>query len=485
MSSARTASKRRTLSIGARLTMWGAGATLVVAALVCVVLYAGMFLALRHEVDSFLVGEVHEFLVTVNQHPNDDPGIEQAIRQELGVRARRDLAFRLFDASGRLIVSSDANDPLLASGATRPAWDEDPARFRLETVLPQGHKYPYRVCSLSVTTTAGRKCTAQVSYLLDQVNESLATIRRTCGVVLVSVVIVALLVGRFLARRSLRPVQSITATAERIGVRGLNERIPLTGTNDEIDRLAATLNRMLDRIECFVRQMQQFTADASHELRTPLAALRGNAEVLLSHPRSVGELVEAIENSVEQYAYLQRIADDLLLLARLDTGENILRCEPTRIDLAVSDVVDLYGPVAEEKSVELRSQIDQPMTVIGDPARLRQLVGNLVDNAVKYTDANGRVAVALGATNGHVQITVSDTGIGIPEKELPRVFDRFYRVDPARTARSGAGLGLAISKSIVDAHGGRIEITSVLGQGTCVRLALPCVRESEGLDSPK
>lgn len=473
MSSARSGSNQMSLSIGARITLWGAGATLLVAVAACAVLYTGMFLALRHEVDSFLIGEVHEFLVTVNQHPNDDHGLEQAIRKELGVRTRRDLAFRLFDAGGRLIVTSDANDPLLALASGVAVWDGDPAEFHLATVLPPGHKYPYRVCSRSVTTATGRKCIAQASYFLDQVNESLATVRLICGAVIVTVFIGAVFVGRFLARRSLRPVQLITSTAEHIGVRGLNERIPLAGTNDEMDRLAATLNRMLDRIESFVKQMQQFTADASHELRTPLAALRGNAEVLLSRPRQVGELVEAIENSVELYAYLQRIADDLLLLARLDAGENILRLEPMRIDMALSDVVDLYGPVAEEKSVELRAQIEKTMTVHGDPARLRQLLGNLVDNAVKYTDANGRVSVALAAKNGHAQITVLDTGIGIPEKELPRVFDRFYRVDPARTARSGAGLGLAICKSVVRAHGGQIGITSTHCEGTCVTVSLP------------
>lgn len=328
---------------------------------------------------------------------------------------------------------------------------------------------------MAVATPAGRKCIAQASYKLDQVNESLTTIRGICAVVLVVVLIVAILVGRFLARRSLRPVQSITATAERIGVRGLGERIPLAGTNDEIDRLATTLNKMLERIERFVRQMQQFTADASHELRTPLAALRGSAEVALSQKRSTDELRQTLEEGISQYERLQRVAEDLLLLTRLDAGEVVMRREAVVLCDSVADVVDLYAPLAEEKGLSLGIESCDKAVVQGDDGRLRQVVGNLLDNSIKYTPPSGRISVSVAKAHGNARIQVKDSGIGIAANELSNVFNRFYRVDSSRSAVTapGTGLGLSICQSIVEAHGGSITIESTPMKGTCVTVLLP------------
>ncbi len=474
MSSDTTNRRRAFRTIGARLTLCSAGVMLCVCAFLCGTLYLGMFYALRGEVDRFLEGEVHEFIVTVNAHPNDDAGLEQAIRRELGGRTRRDLAFRLFDKGGNLIVSSEPKDPLVGVWAppTSPEWKSPSLHY--ETVQLAAHPHALRLCSLRVEMLDGRTCVAQAGYMLDRMATSLALFRQVCAVAMVVAVLAAVAAGRFLARRSLRPMHALTDTAQRIGADSLTERIPLADTNDELDQLAMTLNNMLDRIERHVTQVQQFTADASHELRSPLAALRGSAELALTHPRSAEELRQVIEESIEHYDRLTRIAEDLLLLTRADAGDQVLHCESVRFDSAVQDVVDLYTPLAQECGIDLTLGNLEELRLKADGTRLRQLVGNLIDNAIRYTEAGGQVTVSVAQANGMARLSVADTGVGIPSDHLSRVFDRFYRVNRARSAKhGGAGLGLATCRMIAEAHGGKISISSIPGEGTSVTVGIP------------
>jgi heavy metal sensor kinase len=475
MSSATTKRRRFLRTIGVRLTVWGAGVTLCVCALVCLVLYVGLFYSLRHEIDAFLEGDLREFIVTIDQHADDDAALERAIRRELGSRTRRDLAFRLFDLDGHLIVSSEPNDELASLWAAPPGSVEKPPYVHLETARSIGQPYGYRTCSRRITTSDGRSCTAQASYCLERMMTSLALFRRVCAVVLALAVILAIVSGRILARRSLRPLQALTQTAQRIGANSLTERVPMAGTDDELDRLAQTINNMLDRIERHVRQVRQFTADASHELRSPLAALRGNAEVALSHPRSADEFHRVIEESIEHYDRLTRTAEALLLLSRADAGHEILRHDSVRLDRAIEDVLDLYGPLAQDRGIDLTFEARPQVQIEADGPLLRQLIGNLIDNAIKYTGPRGHVTVTLSQTDGVADLTVTDTGVGIAPEHLPYGFERFYRVDTARSPQrgGGAGLGLCICKTIAEAHGGSIAVQSAPSNGTMVSVRLP------------
>jgi len=470
-----TTTNRRVVGIGARLTLWGAALTTLLVAGVSAALYGGVYFSMRAQIDAFLEGEINEFLLTVAHHGGDDAALEADVRHELGVRTRHDLGFRLIDEQGHIFVSSASEDKLRGLWNPPSDWSSSGSTVRCETLHSAVAPYPYRVCSLPTRTPDGRTCTAQSSYLLDQMSESLARVRRICIAILVVAPIVALGVGGFLSRRSLEPVRQIMRQAREMNARDLHSRLPLSGSGDEMDQLSETLNGLLDRVERRVQELQRFTADASHELRTPLAALRGSAEVMLSRPRSAEELRLLVEESIAQYERLQRIAEDLLLLARLDSGDAVMRRDSFSLENAVADVVDLYSPTAEEKGLVLVLDRGGAFPIVGDDGRIRQIVGNILDNAIKYTPAPGRVRVTIEGTNGEARIQIQDTGVGIPAGHLPRVFDRFYRVDSSRSAlnTSGTGLGLAICRSIVEAHGGRIDLESLPGKGTSATIVLP------------
>ncbi len=481
MSSGATMPRRLFKTIGARLTVWGACLTLAVCALWGLVLYAGLFLSLRAVIDTLLQGEVHEFMVTLQEHPDNYAKLERTIRRELGARKRHDLAFRLFEENGRLAASSESNDAIAPLWAAPTDWIRKPPHFRFDTVHASQQPYPVRTCSIRVVLPDGSSATAQASYVLDRMTMSLAFYRRMSIIALGLAAILAALAGRLMAHRSLQPVQSLTDAAERIGADHLEERIPLAGTGDELDRLAITLNKMLDRIERHVRRMQQFTADASHELRTPLTALRGSAEVALSRPHSAAALRKVLEEGIEQYERLSRIAEDLLFLARADAGYGLADRQAFRLDEAVAKVVDLYAPLAQERGVDLIFGRCVAISIVADDARLRQLVGNLIDNAVKFTKPGDQIHISLTNGDGVATITIADTGQGIAAEHLPYVFDRFYRADQARSSKSGgAGLGLAICRAIAVAHGGKIDVHSTPGDGTVFIVTMPVDPTADG-----
>ena len=467
-------SRRRSLTIGMRLTLWGTAVTTAVCLVLCVGLYLGLSYSLYAEVDGFLAGEVLEFKSILAEYKGDFGQIERDIRRELGSRPHADLNFRLLDKDGNLLVTGDARDHF------NRRWDEIPrdstAHF-FETVVIPGLTYPARVCSRWAALPDGTPCILQATYLLDRVQRSLSLYRRLGAVALIAAVLLALVGGRWLARRSLRDVGRMTQAARRIGSSTLSERIARTDTGDELDHLAETLNEMLDRVELQVRHIQQFTADAAHELRTPLAALRGSAEVALSRPRSADELRKIIEDSLEYYAQLARLTDDLLLLARAEAGRLHLDREKLRLDQAVGDMVDLFAAAAHERGIQLRLDGAEPVWVEADPSRIRQLIGNVLDNAIKYIGQGHLIEVAVKGENGRGVISVRDDGIGISDEDLPHVFDRFYRADKVRSRQSagGAGLGLAICQSIAKVHAGTIELERAPGTGTKVTISLPRV----------
>jgi two-component system, OmpR family, sensor kinase len=278
--------------------------------------------------------------------------------------------------------------------------------------------------------------------------------------------------GWVLARRALRPVDRMVEAARRISAERLAERVEETGAGDELDRLAQTFNRMLSRLDAAFQQVRRFSADASHELQTPLTALRGELEVALRSSRTPEEYQETLKSALEEIERIARLVEGLLILARAESGA--LRMDRRPVDLAelVEEVYWRLKVLADERSVDLRMTGLEPVTVTGDRDRLRRLLVNLVDNAVKYTGPGGQVGLSVAREGERVRVEVSDTGRGIPLEEQEQIFQPFFRSE-AVLSEQGSGLGLSIARSIALAHGGELSVESEPGKGSTFRVGLP------------
>jgi len=290
--------------------------------------------------------------------------------------------------------------------------------------------------------------------------------------------------GLFLAGRALSPVAAITDTARQIGAADLSQRLDVDLPDDEIGRLAQTFNAMLERLDQAFRRERQFTADASHELRTPLGLLKTQLSLARSRPRRAEELLQMMADMEGDLDRMTHLVEQLLTLARVEQhGLDGIGTVDLK-ELLPAIVEDMQGQARSRHiALELSIPIQVNLTLPGDGERLRQVFTNLVENGLKYTPPGGRVTLAAQRRWQTVVVTISDSGEGIPVEQLPHLFERFYRSDNARTRSTGGfGLGLAISRAIVEAHGGQIEVESTLGQGTVFTITLPAVASnpSEG-----
>jgi two-component system, OmpR family, sensor kinase len=283
--------------------------------------------------------------------------------------------------------------------------------------------------------------------------------------------------GLLLANQALHPVDRLTRAAEEIEAGDLSKRVQVPDKMDELGRLAVTFNRMIARLQAAFERQRQFTADASHELRTPLAVMRGDIEIALRRPRKPEEYRSVLTSNLEEIIRLSRLVEDLLMLARGDAGQTLLQCEPMDLAELCAQVTEYLSPLAEDKGQQLLYTPPEvtPITVNGDAQRLKQMLLNLLDNALKYTPPDGTIHLRLTQEEQKAVLSVSDTGRGIPEEDLPHIFNRFFRHSRSTSDKTvqGFGLGLSIVKWIVDSHGGKISAASTVGQGSTFIVKLP------------
>lgn len=317
---------------------------------------------------------------------------------------------------------------------------------------------------------------AAVAEPLSVIEDGLSELRRDLFAGVLLVLLLASAGGYFLARKSLAPIASMNSQTQRISAENLTARLDVTNSRDELGRLATTINELLARLENAFKEQQRFIADASHELRTPLAVLRGETEVALGKTRTVEEYQQSLSLIQDEAEQLSRIVEDLFILARQPINTRAaLKRESVSLNDAVRECERAAQVLAFRKGVRLKLEKDAPSIALnGDEDLIKRMLLNLLDNAVKYTPAGGEISLALVRQNGNAEIVVSDTGIGIPTEDQPRVFDRFYRVDKARArTMGGAGLGLSIAQWIVEVHGGSINLASTPGHGSTFTIVLP------------
>lgn len=450
-----------------RLSVWN---TVVLAASIIITLIAvreGLRFTLLAEMDQLLLEDTYELGLAVGQlHPDVEQIHEEMNRKALGHEYRH-LFVQVLDPDGQNLWSSIHTPPDAAS------------RFPFATAARRPRTIDgFRIAERKLDAPKLPHYTIRVGSSLEYVDRDLAQLTRLMLLVAAVLLVVAPLVGYWLAGRATQPLGQIIRTASKLRPSRMDERLPLRGSGDELDQLSDTINRLLDRIAEYLERNREFIANAAHELRSPLAAIRSAVEVALNTDRSTDEYKELLYDVVEQCGDLGVLVNQLLLLAESDNAHAPIRQDAVRMDLLIQRSIDMFQGAAEESGIRLQTSHLSPLTVRGDATRLRQVVNNLIDNGLKFTQRGGRVTIDLffDAQTQQVRLRVGDSGPGIPPGDLPHIFERFYRGDKSRQRESvtrGNGLGLSICRSVVNAHGGSIEAESQLGHGAHFIVDLP------------
>jgi signal transduction histidine kinase len=276
-----------------------------------------------------------------------------------------------------------------------------------------------------------------------------------------------------MARRAVSGIEAVTQTAQKISGGSLEERVPVKPRGDEIDQLATTFNRMVDRMQTLLTEIKEMSDNIAHDLKSPVTRIRGTAEVTLTTGTSVEDYENMAASTIEDCDRLLDMINTMLLISRTEAGVEKPANEKVEVSTLIRQACELFSPIAEDKNVSLNYRAAEQTPVSGDARLLQRMLSNILDNAVKYTPPGGKVEVSLtGAKNHNVTISVRDTGVGISEADLPRIFERFYRCDQSRSL-PGTGLGLSLARAIARAHGGDITVTSAVDQGSNFTISLP------------
>ena len=404
------------------------------------------------------------------------PGLDQFFEQFMGA-GNLNKFYRIYDGSGNVGSRSNNIDASKFPLSQEAYADALSGTNSYETFLVDG-KLPIRVITMPILREKKLVNLVQVGTSLEAVKETLRNLRIFLFTAVPSVLVFATLFARFLARRALKPISKIIKTARDIGQgQELSQRIPVFKVQDELGQLALTFNEMMDRLENSFAQMRQFSSDASHELRTPLTVLQGQNELVLSKLRDPKEYQEVIISNLEEIKYMSKVLEDLFVLSRSDENQVLLNYKRMDLRDLVEEVCRHAEILAEEKDISIVIAFLEQVKINGDEVRLRQMVWNILHNGIKYTQPGGELKVSLLEESGFALLSIQDTGIGIPEKDLPFIFDRFYRVDKARSKdEGGSGLGLSICRHIAEAHKGKIEVESKSGLGTRFKIHIPSTR---------
>jgi heavy metal sensor kinase len=467
-------------SIRFRMALWYAALLAGALVLFGAATYIGLERYLQKSLEESLIKQARSIgdvlLVNINQSGEDyvDNEITEHYSPEINGRF-----IRVTRGDGKRIYISGSPkdgtfDPALVAAPRLPVARE----FTREVEMSDSHELllhglPYRASD-------GTQFIIEVAAPYNQIESVLRGLLLTFALGLPLIVTLAIGGGYLLMRGALRPVDEIRQKAARITSRNLSERLPVVHTGDELERLAIDLNRMIERLEESFHQINRFSGDASHELRTPLTVLQGELEAIAHKEQTLPQDVrDTIGSALEETHRLAKIVESLLAISRLEAGE--ARVQPVRLDFAelARTTADQMRLLAEEKHISMSCDGTDSIEVDADPSRLKQVVVNLLDNAIKYTPEGGNVSISVTRRDNHAVLEVADSGLGISADDLPHVFERFYRADKARSRQmGGTGLGLSIVRSICSAHGGQVTVNSTEGRGSLFHVELPLATSS-------
>ncbi len=457
---------RHTLAF--RLTLWYAGLFMLTSCVAFLFFYFLITTVIRDRTDQDLLGEARTLSSILKIEGID--AVQRQVILEAQAAGEKKIFFRLLSFAGQEFSSSNMSywrDIGIGKMAIEQLIREK--RPVLDTISLPNRKHNIRILYAPI----GRNIILQLGQSMENYTRFIEVFRKIFITTMASLFVFAAIIGWFMARRALAGVEAVTRTARQISETSLMERVPVKKYQDEIDQLAITFNRMLDRIQTLVTGIREMSDNIAHDLKSPITRIRGISEVSLTTDASNKEYETMAASTIEECDRLLDMINTMLVISKTEAGVSKLDTHKMDIAAVVRDACELFQAPAEDKELRLICEVMGNNSISGDNRLIQRMIANLLDNAIKYTPNGGSVEVAVNpVSNDAVAITIKDTGIGISEKDMARIFERFYRCDPSRS-EAGIGLGLSFARAIARAHGGDITVTSQPNQGSLFTVFLP------------
>lgn len=465
MSLGRRISPRSTLAF--RLTLWYAGIFTVSSCIAFLLFYTLITSLILQRTDQELLGQVSRFSILISSEGTE--AVKDSAIIESEAAGVKEVFFRLLSVNGQVFSSSNMSywkDIDIDETAIKALLPENKPVFQTIAIAGRSEKVRilYAVLSPSIIL--------QVGVAMESYSRFLDAFQRIFVTTMTFLIVLAAGVGWFMARRAVSGVEAITRTAQKISGGSLEQRVPVKTRGDEIDQLANTFNQMLDRIQALLTEIKEMSDNMAHDLRSPITRIRGIAEVTLTSGKTPGEYEGMAASTIEECDRLLDMINTMLMISKTESGVDKISGRDVDLTGIVRQACELFEPTAEDKKVNLSCNVPDRAHLTGDTPMIQRMLSNLLDNAIKYTPSGGIVNIAVTESKTRVVVALKDTGIGISQADLPRIFERFYRCDQSRS-QAGIGLGLSLARAIARAHGGDITVISTPNQGSTFTVTLP------------
>ena len=392
--------------------------------------------------------------------------VKSAIFEEVDTGSPEEDFYRLFNFKGDILTSTDMSywGAIEAQGIFLRMQNEG-LTYLTQTITVAGNGDKARM----ITAIIAPDTVLQIGESLEEVDEYMDIFFQLFSILVISLIIVSSGIGWLLAKRATSDMQQVTETAEEISNGAFDRRVQIKGRVQEIERLGAAFNRMLDRIQSLLKSMKEINDNIAHDLRSPLARIRGIAEMSLLKEKSTDAYREMAASTIEECDTLIAMINTMLDITEAEAGVNGAKTEEFELTALIQEACELFRPLAKGKKIRLKTDLPESLNMRSDRKKMQRIVTNILENALKYTPENGTVSISAAARDGEVQIDFKDTGIGISESDLPHIFERFYRCDRSRS-QGGVGLGLSLVKAYTESMHGTIQVESAVNQGSCLTL---------------
>jgi signal transduction histidine kinase len=448
-----------------RLTILYAITFTILSSIGFMVFYYRIYSVTMDRMDSELQEEIQVYAAVMAETGLE--GVRLAIAEEVESEDPAEEFYRLINVKGEILASTDMS-----------SWGTVETSSSLSKLQNEEIKHVFQTITIPelddkarmISTLIGPDTVLQIGETLEEVDEYLQIFRTLFIILVVILIMVSAITGWFLARQALSDMEAVTQTAEEISRGSYEKRVRVKGRFKEIERLSATFNRMLDRIQGLLRSMKEINDNIAHDLRSPLARIRGIAEMTLLSEKSIDDYKDMAASTMEECDALIEMINTMLDITETEAGVNNVEPQEYEMVTLIQEACEIFRPLADEKKIDLKINLPESMVFRSDRKKMQRILTNILENAIKYTPEHGVVTVSATARNGKLRIDFEDTGIGISEEDLPHIFERFYRCDRSRS-QGGVGLGLSLTKVYTESMNGTISVRSTLNQGSTFTLS--------------